>query len=57
LGQETDFGAFVLDAAEQLAEDFPLAMDVFGDPGLGGTLALFYATTAIVALLAMHRRD
>jgi MFS family permease len=33
------------------------AMDVFGDPGLGGTLALFYAAAAIAALLALRRRD
>jgi MFS family permease len=31
------------------------AMDVFGEPGLGGTLAIFYAITAIAALLALRR--
>jgi hypothetical protein len=31
-------------------------MDAFGDPGLGGTLALFYAATAVAALLALGRR-
>ncbi len=32
------------------------AMDVFGEPGLGGTLALFYAAAGIAALLALQRR-
>jgi MFS family permease len=32
------------------------AMDAFGDPGLGGTLALVYAGAGITALLAMRRR-
>ena len=31
------------------------AMDVFGDPGLGWTLAGFYAAAALAALLAMRR--
>ena len=31
------------------------AMDTFGDPGLGGTLALFYAVTGVAALLAMRK--
>ena len=31
------------------------AMDVFGEPGLGGTLAIFYAITVIAALLALRR--
>jgi hypothetical protein len=31
------------------------AMDTFGDPGLGGTLALVYAAAGIVALLALRR--
>ncbi|UYN94174.1 MAG: MFS transporter [Enhydrobacter sp.] len=31
------------------------AMDLFGDPGLGGTLALFYAAAGIFALLALRR--
>ena len=31
------------------------AMDRFGDPGLGGTLAIFYAAAAIAALVAMRR--
>ena len=31
------------------------AMDTFGDPGLGGTLAFFYAAAAIAALLALRR--
>jgi MFS family permease len=31
------------------------AMDVFGDPGLGGSLALFYAATVVAALLALRR--
>jgi MFS family permease len=32
------------------------AMDAIGDPGLGWTLALFYSTAAVAALLAMRRR-
>ena len=32
------------------------AMDAFGDPGLGWTLAVFYAAATIAALLAMRRR-
>ena len=32
------------------------AMDAVGDPGLGWTLALFYAGAGIAALLAFHRR-
>jgi MFS family permease len=32
------------------------AMDVFGEPGLGWTLAGFYAAAALAALLAMRRR-
>ena len=32
------------------------AMDAFGDPGLGWTLALFYAIAGVAALLAFHRR-
>jgi MFS family permease len=32
------------------------AMDTFGDPGLGWTLALFYATAGLAALLAFNRR-
>ena len=32
------------------------AMDAFGDPGLGWTLALFYATAGMTALLAFNRR-
>jgi len=32
------------------------AMDAVGDPGLGWTLALFYAAAGIAALLAFHRR-
>jgi MFS family permease len=32
------------------------AMDVFGDPGLGGTLAVFYGAATLAALLAMRRR-
>lgn len=32
------------------------AMDTVGDPGLGWTLALFYAIASIAALLALHRR-
>jgi MFS family permease len=32
------------------------AMDAFGDPGLGGTLALFYAATGVAALLALSRQ-
>jgi MFS family permease len=32
------------------------AMDVVGDPGLGWTLAVFYAIAGICALLAFHRR-
>jgi MFS family permease len=32
------------------------AMDAVGDPGLGWTLALFYSTAAVAALLAMRRR-
>lgn len=31
------------------------AMDVLGDPGLGGSLALFYAAMAVAALLALRR--
>jgi MFS family permease len=31
------------------------AMDRFGDPGLGGTLAVFYAAAAVAALLALRR--
>ncbi len=31
------------------------AMDAFGDPGLGWTLAVFYAAATIAALLAMRR--
>ena len=31
------------------------AMDAFGDPGLGGTLALVYAAAGIVALVAWRR--
>jgi hypothetical protein len=32
------------------------AMDALGDPGLGWTVAVFYAFTGIAALLAFHRR-
>ena len=32
------------------------AMDAVGDPGLGWTLAVFYAIAAVAALLAFHRR-
>lgn len=32
------------------------AMDAIGDPGLGMTLAVFYAIAAVAALLAFHRR-
>jgi len=32
------------------------AMDAVGDPGLGWTLAFFYAIAAVAALLAFHRR-
>src|SRR5262249_61853495 len=32
------------------------AMDVAGDPGLGWTLALFYAIAGLSALLAFNRR-
>lgn len=32
------------------------AMDIVGDPGLGGTLAVFYAIAGIAALLAFYRR-
>jgi len=32
------------------------AMDAVGDPGLGWTVALFYSTAAVAALLALHRR-
>ena len=32
------------------------AMDAIGDPGLGVTLAFFYAAAALAALLAMRRR-
>jgi MFS family permease len=32
------------------------AMDIAGDPGLGGTLAIFYAIAGIAALLAFYRR-
>lgn len=31
------------------------AMDAFGDPGLGWTLAIFYGGAAMAALLAFHR--
>src|SRR5262249_5084994 len=31
------------------------AMDAMGDPGLGWTLALFYAAAGLAALLAFHR--
>jgi len=31
------------------------AMDAFGDPGLGWTLAVFYGAAGAVALLAFHR--
>jgi MFS family permease len=31
------------------------AMDVFGSPGLGGSLAIFYVAAAIAALLALRR--
>jgi MFS family permease len=31
------------------------AMDVFGDPGLGWTLAVFYGAATLAALLAMRR--
>lgn len=31
------------------------AMDAFGDPGLGWTLAIFYGGAAVAALLAFHR--
>ena len=31
------------------------AMDVFGDPGLGWTLAVFYVAAAIAALVAWRR--
>jgi len=31
------------------------AMDVFGEPGLGWTLAVFYVAAALAALLAMRR--
>jgi MFS family permease len=32
------------------------AMDAVGDPGLGWTLAVFYAIAAVASLLAFHRR-
>ena len=32
-----------------------LAMDMFGDPGLGWTLAVFYGAATLAALLAMRR--
>jgi MFS family permease len=32
------------------------AMDTFGEPGLGGTLTVFYAAATLAALLAMRRR-
>ena len=32
------------------------AMDAVGDPGLGWTLAVFYSTAGVAALLAFHRR-
>jgi heme/copper-type cytochrome/quinol oxidase subunit 1 len=32
------------------------AMDAVGDPGLGWTVAVFYAVAGIAALLAFHRR-
>ncbi len=32
------------------------AMDAVGDPGLGWTVALFYAAAGLAALLAFHRR-
>ena len=32
------------------------AMDAIGDPGLGWTLAVFYAAAALAALLALRRR-
>jgi MFS family permease len=32
------------------------AMDVFGSPGLGGTLAIFYAAAGLAALIAWRRR-
>jgi MFS family permease len=32
------------------------AMDAFGDPGLGWTLAVFYGIAGAAALLALHRR-
>jgi MFS family permease len=32
------------------------AMDMFGDPGLGWTLAVFYGAATLAALLAMQRR-
>jgi MFS family permease len=31
------------------------AMDAFGDPGLGWTLAVFYGFAGVTALLAFHR--
>ena len=31
------------------------AMDAFGDPGLGWTLAIFYGAATIAALLALRR--
>lgn len=33
------------------------AMDAIGDPGLGWTLAVFYAAAAVAALLALRRPD
>ena len=32
------------------------AMDAFGGPGLGWTLAAFYSIAGVTALLAFHRR-
>jgi MFS family permease len=32
------------------------AMDAFGDPGLGGSLAIFYLAAGLFALLALRRR-
>jgi len=32
------------------------AMDAFGEPGLGGTLAIFYLVAGLTALLALRRR-
>ncbi|HTR82958.1 MAG TPA: MFS transporter [Reyranella sp.] len=33
------------------------AMDAFGEAGLGGTLAIFYLSAAVAALVALRRRD